>query len=180
MPEIPYKNHFVIEANKKYNHKIKEMRDKPVVPKINTVFIELDQRIRNNKEINKIIKSRALTLDNRKYKNRIKNQKPKLLKAEFLNELFINNHDKYLELLLRNSKFKKKVDKSLDNKTSTIKLPDISIYRDAIFSKFHSRTEFNLESEDYSKDNSIEQKDHKHIEISHQRRGYIENKEENK
>ena len=180
MPEIPYKNHFVMESNKKYNLKIKEMRDKPVAPKINTVFIELDQRIKNYKEINKIIKSRALTLDNRNYKKRIKNQQPKLLKTEYLRKLFINNHDKYLEILLRNSKFRKKIDKSaIENKMSPIKLPDISTYREAVFNKFYSRTEFNLDSEDNSKDNSIEQKDHKHIEISHQRRGQIDNNENN-
>jgi hypothetical protein len=180
MREIPYKNHFVMESNKKYHHKIKEMRDKPVAPKINTVFIELDQRIKNYKEINKINKSRALTLDNRNYKKRIKNQQPKLLKAECLSKLFINNHDKYLEIMLRNSKFKKKVNKpSIRNKNSIIKLPNISSYREAVFKKFHSRTEYNLDSEENSKDNSIEQKDHKYIEISHQRQGHIDNKDEN-
>jgi len=177
MPEIPYKSHFVMESNKKYKHKIKEMREKPVAPKINTVFIKLDQKIRNYKEANKIIKSRALTLDNHKYKKRIKNQKPILLKTEYLKKLFITNHDKYLEILLRNSKFRKKIDKSsIDNKVYAIKLPDISTYREAVFNKFHSRTEFNLDSEENSKDNSIEQKDHKYIEISHQKRGDIDNK----
>ena len=180
MPEIPYKNHFVMESNKKYNHKIKEMKDKPVAPKINTVFIELDQRIRNNKEINKIIKSRALTLDNRNYKKRIKNQQPKLLKAQYLSKLFINNHDKYLEILLRNSKFRKKIDKSsIENKMSTIKLPNISSYREGVFNKFHSRTEFSLDAEENSKDNSTEQKEHKYIEIIHQRQGHLDNKDEN-
>ena len=180
MPEIPYKNHFIMESNKKYHHKIKEMRDKPVAPKINTVFIELNQKIRNYKEINKIIKSRALTLDNHNYKKRIKNQQPKLLKAEFLSKLFINNHDKYLEILLRNSKFRKKINKSsIGNKNSTIKLPNISSYREDIFNKFHSRTEFNLDSEENSKDNSIEQKDIKYIEIVHQKQGHLDNKDEN-
>ena len=180
MREIPYKNHFVMESNKKYNHKIKEMKDKPVAPKINTVFIELDQRIRNNKEINKIIKSRALTLDNHNFKKRIKNQQPKLLKAEYLSKLFINSHDKYLEILLKNSKFRKKINKySIENKMSTIKLPNISSYREGVFNKFHSRTEFNLQAEENSKDNSIEQKDHKYKEISHQKQGHLDNKDEN-
>ena len=171
-PQLPYKNHFVIEANKKYNQKISIMRQKPVIPKINSLFLELDQRIKHNKEKIKENKTRALTLENSKYNTRVRNQKPKLLKAEFLKKLFVENHDKYLEILLRNTRFRKKVGKS-NNKNTYIKLPSISGYKDGIFSnRLHSKTEYNLDDDiENSNDNSVEQRDHKHIEISHQKRG---------
>ena len=101
----------------------------------------------------------------------MRNQKPKLLKTEFLQKLFIENHDKYLELLLRNSRFRKKGNSSNIIKSRYIKLPNISGYKDGMFSKMHSKTEFNLDENDNSKDNSVEQKDHKHKEIFHQKQG---------
>ena len=169
--KLPYKDYFVIESNKKYKNKITDWRHKPVVPKINSIYLELDKRIKINKEKIKEKKIRALTLENKKYNIRVKNQKPKLLKAEILNKLFIENHDKYLELLLRNSRFRKKGNSSNIIKSRYIKLPNISGYKDGMFSKMHSKTEFNLDENDNSKDNSVEQKDHKHKEISHQKQG---------
>ena len=168
---LPYKDHFVIESNKKYKAKIMDMRNKPVIPKINKVFLELDQRIKINKEKIKENKIRALTLENSKYNKRVREQKPKLIKTEYLNKLFFENHDKYLEILLRNSRFRQKAGKSNDSKISYIKLPSISGYNNSngIFS---SKTEYNLdEDNERSNDNSVEQRDHKHIEISHQKRG---------
>ena len=47
--KIPYQDFFVMESNKKYKKKIKDMREKPVIPKINSIYLELDQRIKNNK-----------------------------------------------------------------------------------------------------------------------------------
>lgn len=169
--KIPYQDYFIIESNKKYKKKIKDMREKPVMPKINSLYLELDQRIKNNKS--KIInnKIRALTLENNKYNIRVKNQKPKLLKAEFLRKLFIENHDKYLEILLRNTRFKKKVGTSQDQKAPYIKLPNLSQYKGGLF-RNHYRTEYNLDENGDSNNNSVEQKDHKYKEISHQKQGH--------
>ncbi len=171
---IPYKDYFVIESNKKYKNKIIDWRQKPVIPKINKLYLELDKRIKINKEKIKISQSRALTLENNKYNIRVKNQRPNLLKADFLKKLFLENHNKYLELLLRNSRFRKKPGKSSDLKRPYVKLPSISGYRDGLFTNMHSKTEYNLDENDQSRDNSIEQKDHKHKEISHQKQGYDE------
>ena len=168
---LPYKDHFVIESNKKYREKIMDLRKKPVIPKINKVFLELDQRIKNNKEKIKENKIKALTLENSLYNKRVKNQKPKLLKADYLKKLYFENHDKYLEILLRNSRFGKKAGKSNDSKISYIRLPSISGYNNSngIFS---SKTEYNLdEDNERSNDNSVEQRDHKYKEITHQKRG---------
>ena len=171
---IPYKDHFVIESNKKYKNKITDCRQKPVIPKINTLYLELDKRIKINKEKIKVSQSRALTLENNKYNIRVKNQKLKLLKADFLKKLFLENHNKYIEILLRSSRFRKKQGKSSDLKRQYIKLPNISGYRDGMFTNMHSKTKYNLDENDESRDNSIEQKDHKHKEISHQKQGYDE------
>ena len=170
--KIPYQDYFVIESNKKYKKKIKDLREKPVMPKINSVYLELDKRIKNNKSKILTNKNRALTLENNKYNKRVRNQKPKLLKAEFLRKLFIENHDKYLEILLRNTRFRKKVGNSQDFKTPYISLPNISGYKNGLFRKKYYKTEYNLDENDDSKNNSsVEQKDHKHIEISHQKKG---------
>ena len=171
--KIPYQDFFVIESNKKYKKKIRDMREKPVIPKINTLYLELDQRIKNNKS--KIVnnKIRALTLENVKYNKRVRNQKPKLLKAEFLQKLFIENHDKYLELLLRNTRFRKKVGNSQDMKTPYVKLPNLSEYKGGLYKK-HYRTEYNLDENSDSNNNSVEQKDHKHKEISHKKGGHYD------
>ncbi len=179
--QIPYQNIFVIESNKKYKEKIIDMRYKPVVPKINTVFLQLEEIIKHNKEKIKEKKTRALTLENKKYNKRVKNQKPKLLKVNYLNKLFIENHDKYLELLLRNSRFRKKVENSCSIKTSFIKLPNISSYKDGKFnSKIHSKTEYNLDDDnEQNNDSSVEQRDHKHVEISHHKGGVTDNQENN-
>ena len=169
--QIPYKNHYVIESNKKYNFKIQEIRKKPVIPKINSDFFVLDQRIRNNKERNKFVKARAITLENNKFKKRIKEQKPKVIKADFLEKLFIDNHDKYLEILLRNSRFRKKEFKPNEPKLSP-RLPNILDNKSKFMKKYRSRTEWNLIPNDASNNNSLVQKDHKHIEISHEKQGH--------
>ena len=173
--QIPYKNHYVIESNKKYNFKIKEIRMKPVIPKVNAEFIALDKRIKNNKERNKFVKARAVTLENNKYKKRIKEQKPNIIKADFLQKLFTDNHDKYLEILLRNSRFRKTEFKSNGSKFSP-RLPNIFNNKSKSMKKYRSRTEFNLNSnnnsKDNSQDNSLVQNDHKHIDISHEQQGH--------
>jgi len=169
--QIPYKDHFVIESNKKYNFKIREMRMKPVIPKINSDFIDIDKRIKINKEKNKFVKARAITLENNKYKKRIKEQKPKVIRAEFLQKLFTDNHDKYLEILLRNSRFRKKEFKSNEQKLSP-RLPNIFDNKSKFMKKYRSRTEWNLNSNDTSNDNSLVQNDHKHMEISHEQQGH--------
>ena len=176
--DIPYKNYYVIESNKKYNLKIKKMDSKPVIPKMNSLFKELNQRIKESRERNKEIKEKALTLDNKKYNKRIKEQKPKLLKANYLEKIFRENHDKYIESLLRNSRFRKNADKS-NEKQFKFKLPDISKYKNISAAKLHSKTEYNLDADEPSKDNSIEQKDHKHTEISHNKQGHLGDKNYN-
>ena len=174
--KIPYKDFFVVQSNMQYKTKISNWRKKPVIPKINTIYLELDKRIKNNKEKIKQNEKRALTLENNKYNIRVRSQKPKLLKANYLQKLYTENHDKYLELLLRNTRFRKNVPSVNNIKNSLIRLPNISGYKDGMFTKLRSRTEYNLDNENNdNSDNSVEQKDHKHKEISHHKQGYNDN-----
>ena len=166
---IPYKDHFVIESNKKYSSKIKSLIKKPVIPKINSEFEELEQRLKNNNERNKFVKARALKLENKKFKMRIEDQKPKILKASELSKLFIENHSKYSEIKLRNSRFNKKPVKKSEPK-QYLNLPSIS-GSEFNYKSIRIKSEYNLDSIDSSKDNSLEQKDHKHHEFSHEKQG---------
>ena len=166
---IPYKDHFVIESNKKYSSKIKSLIKKPVIPKINSEFESLEQRLKNNNERNKFVKARALKLENKKFKMRIEDQKPKILKASELSKLFIENHSKYSEIKLRNSRFNKKPVKKSEPK-QYLNLPSIS-GSEFNYKSIRIKSEYNLDSIDSSKDNSLEQKDHKHHEFSHEKQG---------
>ena len=166
---IPYKDHFVIESNKKYSSKIKSLIKKPVIPKINSEFESLEQRLKNNNERNKFVKARALKLENKKFKMRVKDQKPKILKASELSKLFIENHSKYSEIKLRNSRFNKKPVKKSEPK-QYLNLPSIS-GSEFNYKSIRIKSEYNLDSIDSSKDNSLEQKDHKHHDFSHEKKG---------
>ena len=166
---IPYKDHFVIESNKKYSSKIKSLIKKPVIPKINSEFEELEQRLKNNNERNKFVKARALKLENKKFKMRVKDQRPKILKASELSKLFIENHSKYSEIKLRNSRFRKKPVKKSEPKQH-LSLPSIS-GSEFIYKSIGIKSEYNLDSNDSSKDNSLEQKDHKYPDFSHEKKG---------
>jgi len=177
MVQMPCNNYYVMESNKKYLEKLEDMRKTKVVPKLNSVFLEFETRIRNNKEKVKENEKRSLTLENRKYNIRINNQQPKVLRAKYLNELFKKTHDKYFELLLRNSRFQKNGNKS--NKIKhLVQLPSISGYLDGMFSPLRTKTEFLTEKDndrEQSNDNSVEQRDHKQSEIYHQKQGHIDN-----
>ena len=80
--------------------------NKKVVPKINNVFLELEERLKNNRIKTRNNKIRALTLENEKYANRVWTQKPIVLNAKYLKKLYSEKHDKYIELLLSTKKIK--------------------------------------------------------------------------
>ena len=174
--QIPYRNFYVIESNKKYNEKLYNIEKAKVIPKINSVFFEYEKRIKKNKEKIKENTKRSLTLENQKYHIKIQAQEPKLLKTNYLIASYKNNHDKYKNLLLKNSRFRQRNKKPFKLKNK-IKLPSISAYQDGMFSPLRTKTIF-LDKENksnQSNDNSIEQQDHKQFEISHQRQGHINN-----
>ena len=169
-PRIPYQTNYVIENNKRFSSKMDDIMNKKVTPKINNIFLELEERIKINKKKNRENKIRALTIENEKYTNRVMEQKARVLNAKYLNKLYKENHDKYLELLLRPMKIRankmKKNQKSYNFRT---RLPNISqTSTDGFYSKGRYKTDISSTNEQ-SNENSLELKEHKRHEIIHGR-----------
>lgn len=157
LSQVPFKNYYVKESNKRFNIKIKHIALKPVKPKLNLNFEELNERIKNNMKRNNDIKTQSLKIENKKYKNRIRDQKPKLIRSRYLIKTFNENYYKYKDLLLRNSRFNKKNDKQY-----SFNLPNIRDKKIITAAKLRSKTEINLNSENsYYKDNSTSYKNKK-------------------
>ena len=173
---IPYKSNFVIENNKRFSERMGNIMDKKVVPKINNVFLELEERIKHNKKRNWENKTRALTLENEKYTNRVMTQKAHVLNAKYLNKLYTEKHDKYLELLLRPNKIK--IHKKTKNEkyfNFRPRLPNISSTSTAgFYSRRRSNTENNMETtNDQSNENSLDLAEHKRHEMIHNKAGSL-------
>ena len=77
--QIPYKMNYVMENNKRFTERMGGIMNKKVSPKINNVFLELEERLKNNKQRNRSNKTRALTLENEKYATRVLTQKARIL-----------------------------------------------------------------------------------------------------
>ena len=175
-PKILYKQNYVMEDNKRFSERMGGIMNKKVVPKINNVFLELEERIKHNKEKNRENKTRALTLENEKYANRVMAQKAHVLNAKYLKKLYEEKHDKYLEILMRPMKLRN--NKKLKNeRTFNIrnKLPNISsTSTDGFYSKYKSNTENNMETtNEQSKENSLELNEHKRHEMIHNKAGSL-------
>ena len=143
--------------------------------KINKAFLELEERIKNNKKKNRENKERALTLENMKYTNRVMTQKARVLNAKYLKKLYSENHDKYLELLSRPMRLKnsKKMSKTISYRT---RLPYISsTATEGFYSKTRFKTDNNLlcSTNEQSKENSLELTEQRRDEMIHNRPGHI-------
>ena len=152
---------YVINENKKIKIRLDNISNKPVEPILNNEYIELEQRIKINKEKNREIYKRGLSKENEKYSSRIFSQKPRVINTELLEKLYIETHEKYIEQLKS-----KKVNKN-NNKTprlfGKIILPKISAYNN-----------MDLNENDRSKD----LKNHGHKEITHQKPGHSDTNED--
>ena len=175
-PQIPYKMNYVIESNKIFTTKMEDIMNKKAKPKINNAFLELEERLINNKKKNRENNKRALTLENEKYTNRVMGQKARVLNAKYLRKLFAENHDKYMELLSRPMRLKnnKKMNRTMNFKTH---LPKIS---STVTEGFYSKAKFKNENSnllsstnEQSKDNSIELTEQRRDEMIHNRPGHI-------
>lgn len=171
----PEKNYDVLKENKRLKLNIYNISHKPYIPKINTKFIKYGEFLRSNKEKNRDVYNRAISLENKKYSNRIYNQKPIIYKVKYLEKILSETHDKYLEMI-RNPCLMRK---SFDMKNRTlINLPNINSKRKRF--KGHSKTEANLNVDnDQSNNNSIEMTSHGYNDISHQKMGNVEGKHGN-
>ena len=174
-PQIPYKMNYVIESNKVFTTKMDDIMNKKPRAKINKAFLELEERIKNNKKKNRENKERALTLENMKYTNRVMTQKARVLNAKYLKKLYSENHDKYLELLSRPMRLKnsKKMSKTISYRT---RLPYISsTATEGFYSKTRFKTDNNLlcSTNEQSKENSLELTEQRRDEMIHNRPGHI-------
>jgi hypothetical protein len=171
----PEKTYDVMKENKRLKLNIYNISHKPYIPKINTKFIKYGEFLRNNKERNRDVYNRALSLENKKYSNRIYNQKPIILKVKYLEKLLSETHDKYLEMIKNPCLMRKSFD--MKNRT-LVNLPNINSKRKRF--KGHSKTEANLNVDnDQSYNNSIEMTSHGYSDISHQKMGNVEGKHGN-
>ena len=140
------------------------------MPKMNEEYIQLEQRMRNNRERTRELYNRALSLENEKFANRVFTQKPRVLNTIFLEKLHGNQRN--------NEQESPKKRHSIYN-SFPLKLPKISGYKDWKYT-LHSRTEANLDSDnENSNDKFLELKDHGYREISHKKQGYIDGQHNN-
>lgn len=161
----PYKDFFVLRDNKRLRLKLDSINEKPPAPKLNYEYIKLGEIMKNNKDRNRELYQKAISLENSKYTARIREQKPIILTAKELGKMF-SEHERYLEMLKSPCIMRK-------SKDSPVKTP---VYLPKINKRInaHSKTEFNLDSDNEKSDNSLEMNDHNAKEISHQKRGHIE------
>ena len=163
----PYKDLFVLKENKRIKLKLDSINEKPPVPKLNLEYIKLGEIMRNNKERNREIYQKALSLENSKFTARIREQKPIILTAKELGKMFAE-HERYVEILKS---------PCIMRRSTKYSPPKAPVYLPKIEKKInaHSKTEFNLDSDnEKSHDNSMEMKEHDANEISHQKRGHID------
>ena len=167
----PFKDFFVLKSNERFRLKLETIQSKPVIPKLNEEYIQLEQRMKNNRERTRELYNRALSLENEKFAYRVFTQKPRFINAKFLEKIYAN-HEK--NIAQKSPKKRQSIYNSL-----SIKLPKISGYKDWKYN-LHSRTEANLDSDnENSNDKSLELKDHGYKEISHKKQGYIEGQHNN-
>ena len=169
--EEPYKNFYIRMANKKFELKLDKIQTKPVIPKINIKFKEMQTTLKNNKDRARELYNRAISLENEKFSDRVFTQRPQLMNNKLLEKLYMEHHLKYLRTLNRVKNVNNN-DNSL--KTLKIELPKISTYDKERNNRF-SKTEANLDSESEKKNNTVEDKSHEYKDISHNKQGHIFN-----
>ena len=157
----PYKDFFVINENKKIKIRLDTINSKPVEPILNNEYIELEQRIKNNKERNREIYNLGLSRENEKYSSRVFSQKPKVISTEMLEKLYTETHEKYIEQLKSKNNTRNKGKDQPVRIYGKIKLPKISAYKN-----------FDTVINENSK--SKEMKNHGHKEITHQKPGHFD------
>ena len=171
----PFKDYFVMKSNEQFRIRIETIQNKPVIPKLNTEYIELEERMQTNRERARQLYNRAISLENERFEKRVFNQRPRAINIKLLEKLYKEKHEKYINILKTPNKRRFNI---YGNYSSLpIRLPKILNNKDNKYNKIslHSRTEANLDSDnEQNNNNSLELKDHEHKEISHQRQGHIE------
>ena len=173
----PFKDPFVIEANKKHKLKIFSILAEPALPKINDVFLEVRKNIKNSKEKYRKIAERALSVENLKFEENIFSQKPRIIEFIKLRKYYTKKH-KRTNKIMKYSRTKYNLendDKNNQSKYKDLILPDINRTKDQTEKLFQTEINSNNNSL-YEKPTKIPQKmkEHKHEEIPHEKKGYLE------
>ena len=92
----PFNNYFVIRQNELYKKIINGIRDSKVKPKINDYYKMKEEKLREYKRKNKTLQNRQISLENIKYKKRLRNQKS-LLRIREMDKDYKENHMKMVE-----------------------------------------------------------------------------------
>ena len=167
----PYKDFYVLNENKKLKIRLDSINNKPIEPIMNNEYIEIEQRIKINKDKSREIYQKELTKENEKFSNRVFLQKPRIISTEILKKMYIETHDKYIEQM-KSKNIKKNKNNDEKIKISKIILPKISSYK--------NWNELRENKEIHENSKSKEIKGHGHKEIKHQKPGvYDENNNDN-
>ena len=160
----PFKDFYVINDNKKIKFRLDSISNKPVDPILNNEYLEIEQRIKNNKERNREMYKRGLSKENEKYSSRIFSQKPRVISTELLEKLYLETHEKYIEQLRGKNTTRNKG-----------KDQPVRIYGKIILPKISSYKNWSTDINENSK--SKEMKTHEHKEIAHQKPGHYDSNE---
>ena len=168
----PFKDPFIIEANKKNKSRIFSILDEPASPRLNYEYLEVRERMRNSREKYREIAEKSLSLENSKFQDRVFNQKPRIDEIKSLNlkkiKLMKSSMTKDYE-----SDYRKYKRKARDNNlilpyiNSHKKDKSYKIFQTEVNSKNNSVTETNIE-------NGEKIKGHNYKDISHQRQGHLQ------
>ena len=172
----PFKDPFIIESNKKHKLKIYSILDEPPLPKLNYVYLDVRERLKNNKQIYKKIAERALSVENSKYQESIFNQNSRIEEIRKYKKLPVHIGKRALKIM-RNSQTKEfQVDyKKYFGKKKDLRLPDININKNTKHEKLF-QTEINIDQNSVNEpsiENSEKLKEHKYEDISHQKQGHL-------
>ena len=91
-----HNNYFVIRQNELYKKIINGIRETKVKPKINNFYKLKEEKLKEYRRQNKTLQNRQLSIENIKYKKRLKSQKS-MLKVREMDKDYRNNHLKMIE-----------------------------------------------------------------------------------
>jgi hypothetical protein len=166
----PYKDPNVIEANRRHKLNLYNKYKEPALPKLNNIYLEVREILKNNKDRYREIAERALSFENTKFQDRAFSQKPRIIENYYYRKIpnlkkSSNNRDS-------ESEYRKS-----SRKSSHLRLPSINKHKEEKYEKLF-QTEVNttrdINDNEQSGDNTINMKDHKYKDISHLKQGHIE------
>ena len=168
----PFKDPFIIQANKKNKSRIYSILGETPSPRLNYDYLEVREKNRNSREKYREMAERALSLENAKFQDRVFNQKTRIDEIKNFNIKRIKLI-KYSGTKDYESDYRKYIRKTREK---DLILPNINshkqdksekIFQTEVHSKNNSLTESNIE-------NGEKMKDHKYKDISHQRQGHLQ------